>query len=164
MGKKLCSVCLSAVEREDAPILAMGAYGTPRYLCDKCIADIECMTLGRNYDEIAAAMERVSTSVAEKNIDDPVTVSTVKDMLEYSAKRAKDIKDGTYDFSLDEVEPDKDGESLEEIPEELLESEEDKLLDKQDEERENKLDKILNWVWLAIIVGVVGFFAWWIIF
>lgn len=157
MENKCCSICLSKIESDDAPILTVGAYGTPRYLCHECIADIECATLGKEYDKIIDAMDRIAHYVSERSIDDSVTVNTVTELLEYSARRAKEIREGTYDFSLDDTESE---EVLEEIPEELLETEEDKLLDKADEERANRFDKILNWVWVALIVGAVAVFLW----
>ena len=78
----------------------------------------------------------------------------------FAAARANLIREGSYDFALDEREE----ETLEEIPEELLESEEDKALDEAEEEKLKKIDKVLSWVWAALIVGIVAFMAWWLFF
>ena len=61
---------------------------------------------------------------------------------------------GTYDFALDEVESD---EGFDEIPEELQETEEDRLLDEKEAEANAKLDKFLNWAWVGVAIAVVGF-------
>lgn len=156
--KKNCCTCLAKVEEENASILTMGAYGTPKYLCEDCAALIETITLGREYDEIADAMEQLTKTMSKANIDDRFTVSTVTDLLASAAERARKIKDGTYDFALDESE-----EEFLEIPEEIRETEEDKLLDKKDAEAAEKFDKILNWAWLICGIAALGYFAYYII-
>ena len=45
---------------------------------------------------------------------------------------------------------------LEEIPEELRETEEDRELDRKEAEALKKFDKVTNWLWLGILVGVIG--------
>jgi len=155
MKEKICSICLGIAEGEDTPILAMGAYGTPKYLCSNCSSLIETVTEGREYDKIAAAMDKLSETLTEKNIDDRVTVETLTEIFDRSAKRAEEIKAGTYDFVLDEVEEET---PFEEIPEELKESEEDKLLDEKEEEEAKKINKFIDWAWLGVLIGIVAFF------
>lgn len=152
--KRNCSICLKRVEGDDAPVLAMGAYGNPKVLCDECAELIDKMTLSRDYDEITAAINGVAERMSAANIDDRVTVATMTEMFESSAKRAQAIKEGTYDFALDEVESD---EGFDEIPEELQETEEDRLLDEKEAEANAKLDKFLNWAWVGVAIAVVGF-------
>ncbi len=153
-----CALCDSSAISENAPVLVMGAYGNPKYLCDECNADLECATLGRDFEEIGSAMERIGRKMASAS-PDKQTLATVGEILKGSAERAKKIKSGEYDFSLDEaVEEDTDTEE-DEIPEELLESDEDKELDKRDEERAKKFDKIFNVVAIAVFVAVIGFFV-----
>lgn len=151
---KICSTCLSRIENENAPILTMGAYGTPKLLCDDCAALVETMTESRDYNEIAKAMSDLTDVMAKSNADDRVVVETVTELLEQSAKRAQMIKEGTYDFSLDETATD---EELDDIPEDLQETEEDRLLDEKDAVANAKFDKILNWLWIAfgILAGAV---------
>ena len=150
---KICSTCLCRIENEDAPVLTMGAYGTPKLLCDDCAALVETMTQSRDYDEIAKAMSDLTDVIAKSNADDRVVVETVTELLEESAKRAQQIKDGTYDFSLDEVEE----EGFDELPDDLQETEEDRLRDEKEAAANAKFEKVLNWLWITfgILAGVV---------
>ena len=154
MGK-VCCTCLTRLENEDAPVLTMGAYGTPKLLCDNCAALIETVTLGTDYDEITEAMNTLTEVITKSNADDRKVVDAVTEILERSAKRAQQIKEGTYDFALDEVD-----EGFDEIPEELQETEEDRLLDEKEAASNAKFDKIMNWLWLGVGV-LAGAFAIW---
>ena len=98
--------------------------------------------------------------MSKSNIDDRVTVATVTEMLADSAKRAQKIKEGTYDFSLDDAE---EAEGFDEIPEELQETEEDRLLDKKEKAANEKFDKFMNWMWIGVGIGAAGFLIWKII-
>ena len=158
--RKNCSTCLTRITSEDAPVLVMGAYGTPKLLCDDCAALIETITLGRDYDEITAAMQALTEKMSSANIDDRFTVNTVTKILADSAVRAQKIKEGTYDFTLDEQE---DEESFEEIPEELQETEEDRLLDEKEAEENAKFDKFMNKLWIVIGIAAAGYLIWKII-
>ena len=156
---KSCVLCLAPIDTEEADILAMGGVGNPRYVCDCCSEDIELATRGRDYDEIVAAMDRISKNLTENASEDPITQDTATLLLVNAAKRAKDIREGTYDFSLDDIPEESE---FDEIPEELRETEEDRELDRAEEEAASKLDKILNWVWVAVLVGTVAFMIWWL--
>lgn len=151
MGK-ICSTCLCRIENEDAPVLTMGAYGTPKLLCDDCAALVETMTSSTDYDEISKAMSDLTDVITKSNADDRIVVETVTSLLESSAKRAQQIKEGTYDFSLDETD-----EGFDELPDDLQETEEDRLLDEKDAEANAKFEKILNWLWIAfgVLAGAV---------
>ncbi len=155
MKRGNCSVCLKPIDLDTAPVLTMGAYGTPRCLCEECAEQVEIFTRGTDYDEIAAAMDEISARMSRANIDDKITVACVTDMLVTAAKRANDIKEGTYDFSLDEEEEEYV------IPDELRESEEDRALDEKEAKSKEKMDKVMNWVWLAVLVGTVVFGVLW---
>lgn len=146
---KNCSTCLRKTTNEDAPVLTMGAYGTPKYLCDECAELIETITGGKDYDAITAAMQTLTDVMSASNVDDRVTMETVTAMLEQSAKRAQKIKEGTYDFSLDETD-----EGFDEIPDELQETEEDRLLDEKEKAANEKFDKFMNKLW--IVLGAVA--------
>lgn len=154
---KICCTCLARFENEDAPVLTMGAYGNPKLLCDECAALVEIMTYGKDYDTVVAAMESLTDRMSSSNVDDRVTVATVTQMLAESAERAQKIKEGTYDFSLDE---EKENEGMEEIPEELQETEEDRLLDEKEAEANAKFDKFMNWAWIGVGIAAVGFIIW----
>lgn len=158
MKESYCSVCLKPIEGEDAPILTISGAGVARCLCTECAEDVETASCAREYDKISEAMDRLAANLSEKNIDDSVTLAAMDDILKHAAARATLIKAGKYDFSKDE---ENEEEILEELPEDMLESEEDKELDARDIERANKLDKILNWVWAGVLVAAVAFLAWW---
>ena len=51
-----------------------------------------------------------------------------------------------------------------EIPEDMKETEEDRLLDEKERESNQRFDKIMNWIWAALLVGVVAFLVWWVFF
>ena len=135
-----CSICKKEIEENTAPILTVGGYGHPRYLCDECSHEIETATLSREVSEIEAAISSISKKLADCGTEDNLTVDTVADIFEEAGERAKKIKEGTYDFSRDECE------ELEEegLIEEYSESEEDAALDERDAERAKKADKIFN--------------------
>ena len=101
--KNTCSTCLARLTNEEAPVLVMGAYGTPKLLCDECAALVETITLGKDHNEIAVAMQTLTERMSAANIDDRFTVNSVTKILEESSVRAQKIKEGTYDFSLDEA-------------------------------------------------------------
>lgn len=150
---KNCCTCLTRITSEDAPVLTMGAYGTPKLLCDDCAELIETVTNGREYDAIAEAMDELTKRMSSSNVDDRVTISTVTEILSDGAARAQQIKDGTYDFSLD---LEKETEGFDEIPEELQETEEDRLLDEKDAASEAKFDKFMNWAWAGVGLCVLA--------
>ena len=155
--RKICSTCLARIENEDAPVLTMGAYGNPKLLCDECAALVETMNFGKEYDEVVTAMNSLTARMSSANVDDRVTVATVTEMLSECAKRAQKIKEGSYDFSLDE---EKANEGMDEIPEELQETEEDRLLDEKEAEANAKFDKVMNWMWIGVGIAAVGFIIW----
>lgn len=154
---RICCTCLSRMRNENAPVLTMGAYGTPKLLCDDCASLVETVNYGRDYDLIVAAMNRLTEKMSESNVDDRVTVETVTEMLAAGADRARQIKEGTYDFALD---VERENEGIDEIPEELQETEEDRLLDEKDAEANAKFDKILNWAWIGFGIFAAGLIIW----
>ena len=155
MSKRKCALCLSEVNSEDAPILTMGAFGNPKYLCEECAELFDAATLGTDYEEITSAMNELTSRISKSNVDDQVVVDAITATFVDAAARANLIKEGRYDFSLDEVE-----EEMVEIPEELRESEEDRALDEKEAEEAKKADKVMNWVWLGVLVAAIAFIIW----
>ena len=151
-----CIICYAPVDEENAPVLEMGAYGHPKYLCPDCAGDIDDMTLSTDLNVISDSMTRMAKKIESASLSEK-TFETLTVILESAAKRAVAIKEGTYDFSLDEKE---EGEGLDEIPEELLETEEDRELDKKDEERAEKNNRIFDYITFAVFIGIAAFFAW----
>lgn len=149
---KRCSICAKPIDREDAPILVMGPYGNPRLMCDECEADIVTATTSRDYDEIDAAIARITKRVSESPIIDQQSYETVCSILESAGSRAVAIRDGSYDFSLDEANGSED--ELDDIPEELRETAEDAELDRRDEEEMEKVNKVMNYVTIGAFAAV----------
>lgn len=155
-----CCICNSLIERDDAPVFAMGVGGQPRLLCDECAHLLDVATLGREFDKIEAAMDKIGKLMAD-NDPDRVTFNAANELMAHASARAKAIKEGNYDFSLDEGEENTEGE-FEDIPEELLETEEDKEQEKIEEEKAKKFDKvytvilIIACVVLALILAYRG--------
>ena len=156
-GVKNCCTCLTRITSEDAPVLVMGAYGNPKLLCDDCASLIETMTRSRDYNEISTAMENLTNKMSVANIDDRFTIEATTRILADSAVRAQKINEGTYDFSLDDVE---DEESFDEIPEDLQETEEDKLLDEKEAAANAKFDKLMNKLWIVLGAGAGAYIIW----
>ena len=159
---KECTICNRTITSEEPQILAMSAYGTPKYVCDECGGDLEEATLGRDPEKIAAAMDRIGTRLASTN-PNKSTFLTVNTIMEEAANRAKLIKECKYDFSLDEEEDVEDDDGFEEVPEELQETEEDRELDRQEEERLRKFDKFYNVFVGIVIAATAGIIIWRII-
>ena len=161
--EKHCALCGRIPECEEPAILAIGKYGHPRHLCEDCEAELDTATLGREYEEVVDAIDSLGKKATSFGKDDPITIATMRSILMKAAKRAAAMKNGEYDFDVDDDSPvTEDGEEeiegFDEIPEELLETEEDAALDRRDAEIGKKLDKVLNWVWVIVLVGMVGLF------
>ena len=152
-------ICERDVEREDAPILAMGGAGYARVLCEECDRELQVATRGHDVDEIKAAINSLSTKMANSE-PDAVTYRMMNEILVTATQRAMEIKDGTYDFARDDEE---DNEGFDEIPEELLESEEDVELDKKDEEKAKKFDKVYSIILTISLIALGGMIVWRII-
>ena len=151
-----CCICERDVEREDAPILAMGGAGYARVLCEECDRELQVATRGHDVEEIKAAINSLSTKMANGE-PDAVTYRMMSEILITTTQRAMEIKDGTYDFARDDEE---DNEGYDEIPEELLESEEDIELDKKDEEKAKKFDKVYSIILTISLIALGGMIVW----
>lgn len=154
-----CCICEKSVEREDAPILAMGGAGYARVLCEECDRELQVATRGYDVEEIKAAINSLSTKMANGE-PDTVTYRMMSEILITATQRAMEIKDGTYDFARDDEE---DNEGFDEIPEELLESEEDVELDRKDEEKAKKFDKVYSIILTISLIALGGMIIWRII-
>lgn len=152
-----CIICSAPVDEEIAPVLEIGGYGNPKYLCAECSSDLDTVTLDRDTDNISSAMARITKKIGEADLSEK-TFATVTSILKGAAERAKAIKNGTYDFALDEAE-DEDG-GFDEIPEELRETEEDIELDKRDEEKAEKFNQFFDYISMGVVIGIVIFAVW----
>lgn len=157
--EQLCAICKAAVDSDTAPVLTVGGFGNVRYLCEECDAELADVTAARDTELIASAMERISKKMAASD-KDATTLATVEEIMRAASEHAEKIKEGTYDFAED---GDGTADGEEEIPEELLESEEDKALEEETAKRNAKLDKITNIVCLVVFIAVFAFCAYKII-
>lgn len=160
MTDKNCSVCLSRINDELPDVLALGGYGVPRYLCSDCAEKMNIAAKGRDPSAIEAAMDELSSALMRNNPDDRVAVCTMRELFDGYAQRAAKIKRGEWDFDAEEAELENTEEELSELPPELLESEEDRLLDEREAEQSAKFDKVMNWVWAALLVGMIAVIIW----
>ncbi len=161
MAENKCAICLACVDDESAPILTISGYGMPRYLCPECEELVDTASGERDLEKIDAAISELASRMTKSvNVDDQCTFDAVKDILDASQERAERIKDGTWDFSGEEA-GQTDGENEgDELPPELCETDEDRILDKKDEESLKKFDKIVNWISIAIGAFALAFFIW----
>ena len=159
MSDKKCAICLETISEENPTTIGMSGYGTPVCACDRCVDLLDKAVKSTDYDQIVASMDAVYEIMKKKNNDHPLVVELVSETLNHAAKRATAIKEGTYDFSLDEESTEDEG--FDEVPEELLESEEDKALDEAEKLQNEKLDKVLNIVsyvaFGACVLGILWF-------
>ena len=148
---KLCSICKKEVDAESAPILTMGGFANPKYLCEDCAQFMDTVTSDNDPEKIEEAMKCLSTRISDSQIDDEVVIETVTEIFSDAGERAKLIREGKYDFFAKTEEAEYD------IPEELLESEEDKALDEQDALEKKKIDAVLNWITAILFAGAAIF-------
>lgn len=133
----------------------MGGFGNPKYLCEECAQDIDTAIGAREPEKIEEAMSRISKKLASTGAENELVVETVKEIFTEAGERARKIREGSFDFSAEDT---ADSEETDyEIPEDMLESEEDKVLDALDAEKAKKLDKIFNWITVGIIAATAIF-------
>jgi hypothetical protein len=116
-----------------------------------CAEDIDLITSDNDPEVIEASMSKLTGKLSSSSVEDRLVVETVTAIFSEAGERAKKIKEGTYDFSKDEAQ-----EEIDDIPEQLLETEEDRALDEEEEKQRKKLDGIMNWISLAAVVIAVG--------
>jgi ribosomal protein L11 methylase PrmA len=116
-----CCICFSKIESQNAPILTIGKLGNPRCLCPSCERLFDSATLGKTYDEVTEACREIGDTMTRCNADDETVFNEVNSIIAGAMERAESIKDGTYDFSLDEefIESTNAEQIQEELPEEL---------------------------------------------
>lgn len=154
-----CCICFSKVDSQNAPILTIGRLGNPRCLCPECDELFDSATLGKTYEQITEACRQIGDKMTKFNADDETVFNEVNGIIENAVARAESIKDGTYDFSLDEEQTALDnGEDTLELPAELQESEEDIALDKKDAKVAKIIDTVTSWIAGLALVGAVAFF------
>lgn len=155
-----CCICFSNLDSQNAPILTIGKLGNPRCLCPDCEELFDSATLGKTYEQITEACRQIGDKMTKFNADDETVFNEANSIIENAMARAESIKDGTYDFSLDEkfAESINSDKQKEEIAAELQESEEDIELDKKDAKAAKIIDTVTSWIAGLALVGAVAFF------
>lgn len=154
---KSCSICKAPIESENPSVLTMGGYGNPRYVCECCDGELERMLHSREPAEVQDAMRVLGDHLARTGCEDNAVIKTMEEMIRGATARAEAIREGTYDFSEDE--PESAEEEMIEIPEELRETEEDRALDEREEAKAKKMDKIMDYAWIVLLVLFGAAFA-----
>ena len=142
------------IEEDDAAVLAIGAYGTPKCICKKCEQAIEKATTSHDANEAEASIRELGEALTSGNTCDTQVIDTVNIIIKDAAVRAEAIKSGEYDFE-------KDGQNDEEefvIPEDMLETEEDKALDEKDAKVNKIIDTVTAWASGIALVAAVAYF------
>lgn len=152
---RFCSVCGREIDPESANIITMSVYGTPRYVCEECEADFAIVSTAEEIEEIDDAIGRISEKLTKYNNDDKLLLDAITNIIKSASERVEKILSGVYDkFS--------DSEDFDEIPEEYLETEEDKELDKKEKEKNAKIDKVTNWFLagflIAFVIGIILYY------
>ena len=151
---KICCICQYPIEKDDAPVIAMSGYGNPKCVCEKCEELIDTATKSHDPEEITNACKSLGEKLTDGNTGDEQIIVSVNEIIYSASERCNAIKDGTYDFSLDEENADEEFD----ITEELEETEEDRQKDEHDEKIARILDTIASWAAGLILVGAVAFF------
>ena len=154
-----CSICKCDFESETPSVLTMGRSMTPRYMCPECEGLMDEAITSREVEKAREAIAKLGEILAASDSDDAPVILEVTSHLEGAKKRANAIEAGTYDFALDE----NTGEEFE-LTEDLLETEEDRELDRQEEVAEERMNKVLNWAWVGVGIAVVAYFVFMIIY
>ena len=151
---KLCCICHHPLNSEDAPVIAMGGYGNPKCACESCEALIDTATTSRDPEKISEACKSLGEALTAGNTGDEQIIDTVNDIIRSASERGAAIKEGTYDFALDEA----DAEDEFDITDDLKESEEDRKKDERDEKVAKIIDTALSWACGAIFVAAITLF------
>lgn len=150
---KYCCICKRPLENPEAPVLTMGAYGSPKCVCDNCSEIIETATSSHEYEEITSACRELGDALTKGDTGDMGVIQAVNDILSSAKERADAIKEGTYDFSLDSI-----NEDTFEITEDLEETEEDKAKDEKEAKTIKVIDTVVSWTCGAALVAALVFF------
>lgn len=135
--KIYCSLCGAPVESEEPAILTVSGYGNPRYLCGECEAEYDVLLNSIDRDELNSAVEVIYGHVNRRGIDDEAVLNTTEEIIEKAKARMESVKLGTYN-------PDESDGDIEEIPEELIMTEEEIKEEEEENKKNEKLEKILN--------------------
>ena len=144
-----CSVCQKDFDCETPSVLTMGRSMTPRYICPECEALMDQALCERDVTLAREAIAALGARLAASDSDDAPVILAVTSHLDAAKVRANAIERGEYDFTLDENPTEEF-----ELTEDLLETEEDRELDRRDEEEMEKVNKVMNYVTIGAFAAV----------
>ncbi len=149
---KRCCICKKEIDGESAPILTMGGYGNPKQLCEECDAHIATVTESLDADQIGSGIAALGMALTQGDTDDPQIITIVTEILEEAKNKKDAIENGSY-TPEEEDEPEEEFE----ITEDLMETEEDKLLDEEEARVSKKVDTITSWIAGAFFIATMVF-------
>ena len=92
-------------------------------------------------------------------------INEVNSMITDAAERAAAIREGTYDFALEEeMKKEAEAEEQFEITEDLMETEEDRQKDERDAKVNRVIDTVFAWISGVVIGGALIYFIYNLIF
>ena len=152
-----CSVCRKEITEKEPAVLVMSGFAYPRYICAECESLFDKATLSHDPEEINSSIEEIGNRLVRANNDDKLILESVSNIIDEAKERGALIAGGEYDFSNDECEISDD--QLDDVPEDLLETEEDKALDEKEKKRNKTLDLITNIICTSALVLALAFVA-----
>ncbi len=166
MSERICCICKARIETENPAVLTVSSFGNPRYLCDSCDADFTSALKAKEYSEIKDAVSKIGGKMESSGVEDELVIDEAGVIIERATARAEAIRDGSYDFSLDEESP--DDSELEEadllIEEEAEESEEEREKRLKKERYAKIFDTATTWTIGVVIVAAIGYLIYKLIF
>ncbi len=148
-----CSLC--DMQSEDTELFFITKRGSPRHICKNCAALYETATRDKDPDKAEEALNALYTLAGK--LRDLSVLEMLSDTLSEAKTRIEAIRNGSYDFALDEEEELED--TLTEIPEELRQDPEEAEAEAAAEEATKEPsvgDHILNWLWVALGIVAAG--------
>lgn len=145
-----CSVCQQQFESEAPDVLTFTKKGAAKLICPHCKEIYETASFSRDPDEAATAIKELREITAQNH--DAIVLDLFAETFPEMEARVTAIRDGSYDFSLDELSDEDDGipEEYKQDPEEA--AEEARLA--EEAKRITPIDRIITALW--IVVGIVA--------
>ena len=165
MRERICCICKAQIESENPAVLTVSSLGNPRYLCDSCDADFSSALTAKEYSEIKDAVSSIGGKMEASGVEDELVIEEAGVIIERATARAEAIRDGSYDFSLDEESSeDSPLEEAELLVEEAEESEEEREKRLQKERYAKIFDTATTWTIGIAIVAAIGYLIYKLIF
>ncbi len=148
-----CSVCQQSFESDAPDILTFTKKGAAKLICPHCKEIYEAASFSRDPEEAENAIKDLR-KIIDANRDINILDYFAEVIPEMEA-RASAIRNGSYDFSQDELGDEDDGipEEYRQDPEEA--AEEERLA--EEAKRITPLDRVITALWIAVgIVAIVS--------